>query len=183
GGGPGVGVPPAGARRGRLRFERGRLSSAQPFGLFRVWTWVHPPLEVWVYPRASGRLPMPVYGEARAGRRAQLAAGADEWAGVRPFRDGDSPRSVDWKAYARGGPPPVQGDATGGAGPRRFDSPALPLADTEARLSQLARWVVDAEAQGERYGVILPGLRIEPDRGPEHRHRCLAALAAFGLGD
>jgi uncharacterized protein (DUF58 family) len=40
--------------------------------------------------------------------------------------------------------------------------------------------VVDAEAHGERYGLTLPGAQIAPDRGPEHRHRCLAALALFG---
>ncbi|HYM28307.1 MAG TPA: hypothetical protein VET66_09165, partial [Steroidobacteraceae bacterium] len=56
-------VPLPAARRGRVRIARVRLSTAHPFGLFRVWTWVHAPLEVWVYPRPRGRLPMPVYGE------------------------------------------------------------------------------------------------------------------------
>ena len=40
-------------------------------------------------------------------------------------------------------------------------------------------WVVDAEARGDRYALVLPGLRIPPDRGPQQRHRCLAALAVF----
>jgi uncharacterized protein (DUF58 family) len=40
--------------------------------------------------------------------------------------------------------------------------------------------VVDAEAQGERYGLTLPGAHVAPERGPEHRHRCLALLARFG---
>ncbi len=175
-------VPLAAARRGRLRIARVRLSTAHPFGLFRVWTWVHAPLEVWVYPRPLGRLPMPVYGERQSGRRTQLATGADEWSGLRPFRDGDSPRAVDWKAYAREAPLLVKEYALGGAELRLFDFAAVRLADAEARLCQLARWVVDAEAQDERYGLMLPGVRLEPDRGPEHRHRCLAALAAFGLG-
>jgi uncharacterized protein (DUF58 family) len=67
-----------------------------------------------------------------------------------------------------------------GADLRLFDFAAVPLPDTEARLSQLARWVVDAEAVGERYGLALPGVRVAPERGPEHRHRCLALLARFG---
>ena len=62
-----------------------------------------------------------------------------------------------------------------------FEYALLAPLDQESRLSQLARWVVDAEAHGERYGLVLPGLRLAPDRGPEHRHRCLAALAVFGL--
>jgi len=45
----------------------------------------------------------------------------------------------------------------------------------------LARWVVYAQAHGERYGLSLPNTHINPNRGPEHRHQCLAALATFGL--
>jgi uncharacterized protein (DUF58 family) len=43
--------------------------------------------------------------------------------------------------------------------------------------------VVDAEGGGERYGLKLPGTELAPNRGPEHRHRCLAALALYGIDD
>ena len=33
----------------------------------------------------------------------------------------------------------------------------------------------------ERYGLKLPGTELAPNRGPEHRHRCLAALALYGI--
>jgi uncharacterized protein (DUF58 family) len=66
---------------------------------------------------------------------------------------------------------------------RMFEYAQLAHFDEEARLSQLARWVVDAEASGERYGLTIPGVHLAPDRGPEHRHRCLAALALFGRED
>jgi len=66
---------------------------------------------------------------------------------------------------------------------RMFEYAQLARLDEEARLSQLARWVVDAEAHGELYGLIIPGVTFAPDRGPEHRHRCLAALALFGRED
>jgi len=173
-------LPLAGAPRGRLRLGRVRLSTAHPFGLFRAWTWLHTPTEAWVYPRPQGRLPMPAHSERDTGRRAYLVPGADEWSGLRPFRDGDSPRAVDWKAYAREAPLLVREYSRSGSELRLFDFARLRSADLEARLSQLARWVVDAEAHGERYGLLVPGLQIEPDRGPEHRHRCLAALAAYG---
>jgi uncharacterized protein (DUF58 family) len=88
---------------------------------------------------------------------------------------------VDWKAYAREAPLLVKEYAQGASELRLFDLAQLTDPDIEARLSQLARWVVDAEAHGERYGLVLPGVRLPPDRGPEHRHRCLAALAVFGL--
>ena len=47
--------------------------------------------------------------------------------------------------------------------------------DTEARLSQLCRWVVEADANGLRYGLAIPGVDIPPDSGDGHRERCLEA--------
>jgi len=176
-------LPLPATARGIVRLERVRLATAYPFGLFRAWTWMHTPIEMLVYPRPRGALPMPGYAGRRSGTRSLPGAGADEWAGLRPFRDGDSPRQVDWKAYAREAPLLVKDYAQGESELRVFDFAALAPRDVETRLSQLARWVVDAEARGERYGLILPALRLAPDRGPAHRHRCLAALATFGLED
>ena len=171
-------VPPA--ARGVVHLERLRVATTHPFGLFRAWTWVHVPLEMLVYPRPHGRLPMPMQSGRRPGPRPLPGAGADEWVGLRPFRDGDSPRQVDWKAYAREAPLLVKEYAQGASELRIFDLALLGEPDLEARLSQLARWIVDAEAYGERYGLRLPGAQLSADRGPEHRHRCLAALALFG---
>ena len=166
-------MPPDGAQRlelplpaptrGLVRLERLRLATAHPFGLFRAWTWVHTPIEMLVYPQPRGSLPMPAQPGVRHGAQAASAAGTDEWAGLRPFRDGDSPRHVDWKAYAREAPLLVKEYTQGAAELRDFDFARLPLADSEARLSQLARWVVDAEAHGERYGLTLPG--VQPGGG------------------
>ena len=172
-------LPLAAPARGLVRVDRVRLSTVQPFGLFRAWTWVHTPITMLVYPHPHGALPMPADSARHSGTRAHLGAGADEWLGLRPFRDGDSPRQVDWKAYAREAPLLVKEYVQGASELRLFDFSQLAHLDQEARLSQLARWVVDAEAHGERYGLALPGVRLAPDRGPEHRHRCLAALALF----
>ena len=176
-------LPLAAPARGIVRLERVRLATAYPFGLFRAWTFVHTPIEMLVYPHPRGSLPMPQHPGRRSGTRSLAGAGADEWAGLRPFRDGDSPRQVDWKAYAREAPLLVKEYAQGESELRMFDFAALAPRDVETRLSQLARWVVDAEAHGERYGLVLPAVRLGPDRGPAHRHRCLAALATFGLAE
>ncbi|HXY75823.1 MAG TPA: DUF58 domain-containing protein [Steroidobacteraceae bacterium] len=174
-------LPPA--ERGIVHLERLRVATAHPFGLFRAWTWIHSPNVLLVYPRPLGRQPMPTARGPQSAARARGGADADEWAGLRPFRDGDSPRQVDWKAYAREAPLLVKEYSAGGAELRLFDFDELTDPDLERRLSQLARWVVDAEAQGDRYGLILRGTHLKPDRGPEHRHRCLAALAVFGIAD
>ena len=174
-------LPLAAPRRGLVRLERVRIATALPFGLFRTWTWVHAPTEMLVYPMPRGLLAMPTQSGGQPASRQIQGTGADEWADLRAFRDGDSPRQVAWKAYARGAPLLVKEYMQGTAELKEFDFAQLTDPDVEARLSQLARWIVDAEAHGERYGLILPGVRWPADRGPEHRHRCLAALAMFGL--
>lgn len=165
------------AKRGIVRLERFRISTSYPFGLFRAWAWVHFPIDVIVYPRANGKLPMPQDSGTRSGQRSRLATGTEEWLGLRDYRDGDSPRQVAWKAYARGAPLLVKEYSSAGADQRLFDFAALGSLELEARLEQLARWVVDAEARSERYALITPEARIGSDHGPEHRHRCLSVLA------
>jgi uncharacterized protein (DUF58 family) len=166
--------------RGLQRIDSVRLTTALPFGLLRAWTWVYLPLEILVYPRARGTLPLPATGGATPGGALRGGSEGDEWLGLRAFRDGDSPRQVAWKAYARGAPLLVKEYESGGAAERCFDFERLGNLDTEKRLEQLTLWVVDAENRGERYALSLPNLNIALDRGPQHRHRCLSALALYG---
>ncbi|MEJ1966598.1 MAG: DUF58 domain-containing protein [Gammaproteobacteria bacterium] len=169
------------SKRGLFKLDRLKISTTHPYNLFRAWTWAHLPIEVLVYPRAHGTAPMPMESGQKAGARAMALSGADEWRSLRPFRDGDSPRQVAWKAYARGAPLLVKEYNALGTELRLFDFSRLTRLDTEARLEQLSRWIVDADSRGERYGLSMPGHVFEPDSGPLHRHRCLEALALYGL--
>jgi uncharacterized protein (DUF58 family) len=175
-----VDLPIRAGKRGLQRIDRLRVASSHPFGLFRVWTWVHAPIAVMVYPRPAGSLPLPADSGTRAGTWPRGAGGADEWHGLRPFRDGDSPRQVAWKAYAREAPLLVKEYSSVGSPLRMLSLDAARQPDIESRLAQLARWIVDAEAAGDLYGLELPGERIAVHRGPDHRHRCLSALALYG---
>jgi len=178
-----IDAPMEAPTRGVVRISRFQVSSTFPFGLFRAWSWVHMPIEMVVYPRPHGALPMPVDAGTKAGSRSRAHSGSDEWLGLRPFRDGDSPRQVAWKAYARGAPLLVKEYSGMGAEVRILDFRRLEHLGLEARLEQLARWVVDAETHGERYGLIVPPHELEPDSGPQHRHQCLTVLAAYGVDE
>jgi uncharacterized protein (DUF58 family) len=167
-------------RRGVLPIGRLRLMSTWPFGLFRAWTWLHLAHAVTVYPRPAGQRPMPMAAGAGSGTAPREAGDIDEWATLRPFRDGDSPRQVAWKAYARGAPLLVKEYTASGNVERLFDFATLAGLDTEQRLSQLARWIVNCAADGEGFGLRLPQQLIELDQGMVHRQRCLRALALFG---
>ena len=49
----------------------------------------------------------------------------------------------------------------------------------EARLSQLARWIVTAERSGRSYALNIPSAVISAGHGDAHFHECLRALALF----
>ncbi|MGH8286271.1 MAG: DUF58 domain-containing protein [Steroidobacteraceae bacterium] len=168
-------------RRGLVRIDRMELATSFPFGLFRAWTWIHSPVDAVVYPRPRGTRAPPEAPERRAGQRAHAGIGDDEWLGLRGFRDGDSPRRVAWKAFARGAPLMVKEYGAAADDLRMFDFDSLRGLDAESRLEQLARWIVDAEARGDRYGLTVNAVVIEAGRGLAHRHRCLRALALHGI--
>jgi uncharacterized protein (DUF58 family) len=165
-------------QRGRWQAPPVCIGSRAPFGLFRTWTWLQLPAQSLVYPRAAGALPPPQAAGERVGNSI-AAAGLDELAWLRPFREGDSPRQVAWKAYARGAPLLVREYRGSGAAHKLFNYESLTL-EREARLSQLCRWVVDSAAAGERYTLQLPAAQVLNGEGAEHRDHCLRQLALFG---
>ena len=63
-----------------------------------------------------------------------------------------------------------------------LDWSALPThLDEEQRLSRLTAWVLRADQDGRRYGLLLPQTHIAPELGRDHRDRCLRELALFGI--
>jgi uncharacterized protein (DUF58 family) len=170
----------AGAR-GRQRIERLELSTSAPLGLFRAWTWLHLPLEAIVYPAPAGARPLPARGgdELRGAWRSRVS-GDEEWAWLRPLQDGDPPRSVAWKSYARGAPLLVAHyDAPAGAR-RVLDFTRLQGLPLEQRLSQLTQWVLDCERLGETYSLQLPQQSLPPGHGIAQQRACLEALGLYG---
>jgi uncharacterized protein (DUF58 family) len=169
--------------RGRLTLERIKLSTSFPFGLFRAWTYVHVSVSLLAWPKPLGRREPPAEASSGGSATSLHRAGDEEWAGLREFRDGDSPRQVAWSAFARGRGLLVKTYQSPAAHHRTFDLAALPGADVEQRLEQLSAWIVAAHARGERYGLKLAARELPPDSGNEHRARCLNGLALYGTGD
>jgi uncharacterized protein (DUF58 family) len=165
-------------RRGWQSPPRMRLSTSFPLGLWRAWAWWHPQARLLVLPALeTPAAPMPESGSSGTERSGR---GEDDFAAIRPFREGDSPRRLAWKAMARtGGETLLVREFEGGSGVELLlDWSALPPGlDVESRLSRLARWVVDAENAGLHYGLRLPGTELPLDTGPAHRAACLEALA------
>ena len=109
--------------------------------------------------------------------------GSDDFAGFRTYRPGDSIRKIAWKTYAR-----EQGLLI-----KKFSGNAinevilqwddvLHLNTIEERLSQLCRWIIEAEKKNAVYSLKLPNKTIETGIGLAHQRHCLESLARFGLG-
>ena len=163
-----------------------RLGSAWPLGLFYVWTVFHLSQKILVYPQpAKIGVPLPLRaqdgGEKSIFGQSQVL-GNDDFVGLRPYRIGDSPGRLDWRALARGGELQAREFHGNSAGRLILDWWQLGESGVEARLSRLCRWVLEAESGSYDYGLRLPGLEIAPGCGPQHRHQILKALALFGSG-
>ncbi|MBC7982572.1 MAG: DUF58 domain-containing protein [Candidatus Obscuribacterales bacterium] len=169
--------------RGRLTIEHVMVSTQYPFGLFRAWTHVHLPLSCIVYPKPSERRDLPTSVHTDTGGAQDTRQGDDDFAGLRSFHPGDSPKRIAWKAYARGQELQVKQYSGTVVTSHVFDFDALPGLDTESRLSLLCRWIEDAHSAQRAYGLRLPSLEIETNIGLPHRQRCLTALALFGNDD
>lgn len=166
-------------QRGLLALDSFELTTRHPFGLFRAWVYLNMDLRCVVYPQPSPRgLPPPPF-ETDTGGAQDTMRGDEDFAGLRPFHPGDSPRRIAWKAYAREQGLQVKVYAGTAVTSHSFDWDALAGLGTEARLSQLCRWVEDAYAAGRAFGLRLPGTQLAPNVGPGHRQRCLTALALF----
>lgn len=166
-------------RRGWLRAPRLVISTRFPFGLFRAWTYARLDTACLIYPQpADSRLvPPPSRGEGKAGLSTQ--DGMDDFAGLREYQPGDAPRHIHWRLYAHHDHLLVKRFADPRTEPLWLDWETLTGLDIEARLSQLARWVLDAHRTGRDFGLRLPGVEITPAGNELHRRQCLQALATF----
>jgi uncharacterized protein (DUF58 family) len=174
-----IGIPAV--RRGRMRPGRLTLFTRFPLGLYYAWSYLEFDTHCVVYPRPSPPgLPLPP-AESGAGTGVQYGQGREDFAGLRQYHPGDSPRHIAWKAAARG-----QGLLTKQFSGRAdtelwLDWRHLPSPmGVEDRLSRLTRWVLDAHALGMTFGLRIPGRTIELGTGNAQRARCLEALALFG---
>jgi uncharacterized protein (DUF58 family) len=172
-------LPLATKKRGIWRAPPLQLATHAPFGLFRCWTWLQLEISTEVYPQPAGDRPVPESPGDNAGHQ-RLVAGLEELTWLRSFRDGDSPRQVAWKAYARGMPLLVREYRDDAGAVRELDFRQLAPLGTEHRLAQLCRWVIDTAARGEFFTLILPAQAPLTGSGSVHREQCLRALARFG---
>ena len=163
--------------RGSLGLKDARLNVHDPLGLWRVAVALPLPDPVTVWPAPEvGAPPPPVRPAPGGGGSTRRTRGDEDFAGLRPYQSGDSPRQIAWKQVAR----------TGQLLTRETDAPqgtALHLnwadttGDPETRLARLAAWVARARHSGAPFALGLPGRTLPAGQGEAHAAAALTLLA------
>ncbi len=167
-------------QRGYQPLQKIVLYSRFPLGLFHAWSNLYFDQQCLVYPRLADERRLPQNISQHGGDSGAKNQGADDFVGLRKYQDGDSLRHIDWKALAR-----QRGLFVRQFGGNQDDELILSwdqinLPDVEQRISQLTRWVIEADQAGLRYGLQLPNVQLPINHGNIHRNQCLTTLAIYG---
>ncbi len=164
-------------QRGWFALPRLRISTTRPLGLARAWAYVWPDAPLLIYPTPEPHGP-PLPQGSGDNALARLHPAGDDVHHLRAYRRGDPRRAIAWKPSARHDALLV----------REYEQPLgadvvldwwqLSALHYELRIRRLARWIDEAEREGRRYRLLLPGqAALGPASGTPHRHACLRALA------
>jgi len=177
------------AQRGWHALGRFGIYSTYPLGLFRCWSVLElsdanaMPFGVLIYPKpAPDALPLPTTTGTDPDAATSHTDG-DDFTGLRAYQAGDTPRRIAWKAAARSQHLLTKQFSGQRGSTLHLNWSQTPEKDTEARLSRLTRWVLDAHASNLPFALTLPGRNIGMGMGELHLRTCLEALARYGKSD
>lgn len=166
-------------RRGRYCIKGLEMTTAFPFGLFRVRRQYAATRTFWVYPKPADDL------QSTSGSETNKSGNeAGESIALRQYRLGDPVRRIHKKSLAMGqrilGQSILVKDVEAQAPNSQWlQWDRLQDLETERRLRVLTRQVLDEHQQGNAYGLSLPKIMINPASGEIHKHKCLRALAEY----
>lgn len=167
-------------RRGWLQTGRMTLYTEFPLGLFYCWSYLHFDTRCLVYPKPLSDAPLP-FGSSPDGTGKRSVTGDEDFSGLRKYAAGDALPRIAWKAYAHERGLQVKQFSTPLGEELWLDFSDAPDRNEEDKLARITRWVLDAEAQGLRYGLRLPDGELPSNNGIAHRDECLRRIALFNL--
>ena len=167
-------------KRGYTRLPRMKFYTQFPLNLFHAWAVVDHDYEILVYPKpGNDKLPIPDTINLHTKGQHFVLAGDEDFIGHKTYQLGDLPSKVDWKASSKG-IGMFSKQYSGEAACTLYLDWEYTTGDTETRISQLTRWVIDAHAAQLQYGLRLNNkIELTPDYSEAHYHACLKALATL----
>jgi uncharacterized protein (DUF58 family) len=165
-------------QRGLFQLPVLTISSCYPLGLFNAWGNIQLKSHAIVYPQPSDSFfHIPLDGSNSEGQ-SDKGRGFDDFSGFKAYQKGEPLNHIHWKAYAR--EQGLMSKTFSGANNHEYWFNWNDLSgDTELRLSQLCRLIIDAHNKGDRYGLVLPEQRIAISQGITHQQVCLKILALY----
>ncbi|WP_086931308.1 DUF58 domain-containing protein [Agarilytica rhodophyticola] len=166
-------------RRGVLRPKRLLIESEFPLGLLRCWTWLNFDAQALVYPKP---IEIPLASSAvedDEGDGEHPVHGGEDFSAFRDYRPGDPPKHVAWKLYARERGLFTKEFSQNMSREIWLDFFHINAADTELRLSALCFWALRFHLEDENYGLLVPGAKVTPNKGENHKAQVLEILARF----
>jgi uncharacterized protein (DUF58 family) len=151
-----------------------------PLGLLRAWTWIDLDLSALVYPQPIACARPVGAGEGQPDGNYQHKLGSEDFYGFRPYRSGDNPRHVLWRARARGLPLQTKQFSEAQMQTQWLDWEAL-NGERELRLSNLCYWVLELHRQNTLYGLRIPGATLPLGNGDDQQRHALQLLALYEL--
>lgn len=175
-------LPWPAVERGLMRPGRLRVRSDFPLGLLRCWSLPALDWRCLVYPEPKMLRPLQSALASDEGEEVDRRRDSDEFSGFQRYQQGESPRRIYWKAYAKGQDLLSKHYEQTVSRELILDWASLAGLGTEDRLSTLCAWALDCDTHGLSFALQLPGEFIDSGVGAEHLARVLAALALFEPG-
>ncbi len=169
-------------RRGWHTMNTVTLSTSYPLGLFRAWSPLKLQEKALVYPKPSTiEMPFPENDgiQSQTLENQQSKKGNEDFYGIKEYQQGDSIRHIHWKAFAKGLGLFSKEYSSDISAELWLNYEQTPGYDVEEKLSQLTRWIIDAEKAGLKYGVSIASIKLQPSHGLVHYKHCLEILALF----
>lgn len=170
-------------RRGLQPVPRFTLESRYPLGLFRAWSIIEPEQQQLVYPRPSADRQLPLNSAGGLDGNKTIDLGSHDFRELRSYVPGDPLQHVHWKSAARHHTLLTKEFSSTAAQELWLNWQQTSVSGSEAKLSQLTRWVLLATKENIPFGLKLPGIEIKPTLSPQHTAHCLKQLALYGSGD
>ena len=168
------------AERGRLPMPGVRLASRYPLGIFFAWSRrIHMVNDCVVFPRPGPPVPIELADSGGSGRHGLVRRDGEDFHGFHNYQTGDSYRHIHWKSLPKSGVLQVKTFAGTQQKELWFDLANAPGPGLETQLSQLCRWIIDADSQQLRYGLRVGATTVPPGLGSAHRTHCLTLLALY----
>lgn len=170
-------------KRGYFKPERVSVFSRYPLNLLISWSYAPLDMHAIVYPEPKlmdqSESGLSVDDEAAKGN--EIANGSADFAGIRDYQTGDSPKQIHWGSYAKTGRLYTKSFIDYASKDIWLEWDTLNIQGIEAKLSHLSAQILSCFQEDQIYGLKIPSKTIQPSKGEAHKTICLTALALYGL--